>query len=204
MIHLFTPRGLPVDVPEYDFEDITPKFNYQENELALQYYIKHGYVVFRRAVDPFTCENLISAWSSEVKPSNSFIYRQATAKAERHIFNSNGWVMNPILNLQSLNPREFPKFRRLGTHRILTNPVLVSALRTILNDDPIIVQSMYFECNSATWEHQDTYYLDSEHLGSMTAAWIALEDIGAKAGRFFVCSGSHHIDLGLHTIEQYC
>ena len=36
---------------------------------------------------------------------------------------------------------------------------------------------MYFEGNSATWEHQDTYYLDSEKVGCMIAGWIALENI---------------------------
>ena len=55
---------------------------------------------------------------------------------------------------------------------------------------------MYFEGNSATWEHQDTYYLNSENVGSMAAVWIAIEDIDARAGRFFVCPGSHKIDLG--------
>ena len=33
---------------------------------------------------------------------------------------------------------------------------------------------MYFEGNSATWEHQDSYYLDDEDTGSMLACWIAL------------------------------
>ncbi len=32
----------------------------------------------------------------------------------------------------------------------------------------------------------------------MAAAWIAVEDIGATAGRFFVCPGSHQIRLGSH------
>ena len=54
---------------------------------------------------------------------------------------------------------------------------------------------MYFEGNSATWEHQDSYYLDSENIGSMAAAWIALEYITPYAGRFFVCPGTHRIEL---------
>ena len=53
---------------------------------------------------------------------------------------------------------------------------------------------MYFEGNSATWEHQDSYYLDDENTGMMTAAWIALEDIKADAGRFYICPKSHCVD----------
>lgn len=199
MIELKTPRGLPVNVPETDEEDPSPKFALNEIAAAVQYYDKTGYVVIRGAIDPEACERLKELWASEVKPSSSFIYRQATAKAERHVFNDKGWVMNPILNIQSIDPVEFPEFRRYGTSGILTNPNLMAILGQVLNSEPMIVQSMYFEGNSATWEHQDTYYLDSEKIGSMVAAWIAMEDISALAGRFFVCVGSHRIDMGLQS-----
>ena len=64
---------------------------------------------------------------------------------------------------------------------------------------------MYFEGNSATWEHQDTYYLDAEKLGGMSAAWVALEDISAKAGRFFICPGSHkNRDRKAKQGNEYC
>lgn len=197
MLRLETPRGLPVDVPEADYEDPSPKFCDTEHEAASGYYRDNGYVIFKRVIDPKECEALKALWAQEIKPSGSYIYRQATAKAEKNEFNEQGWVMNPILNLQSLDPREFPEFRTFGTRAFLTNRTLVSIIRHILRDDPLIVQSMYFEGNSATWEHQDTYYLDSERVGSMVAAWIALEDIAASAGRFFVCAGSHKIDMGL-------
>ena len=42
---------------------------------------------------------------------------------------------------------------------------------------------MLFEGNPTTWPHQDTYYLDSERIGGMTAAWIAVEDIKPGAGK---------------------
>ena len=54
---------------------------------------------------------------------------------------------------------------------------------------------MYFEGNSATWAHQDAYYLDSAEPGGMTGAWIALEDIAPGAGRFYVYPRSHLIDI---------
>jgi phytanoyl-CoA hydroxylase len=144
---------------------------------------------------------LRALWVSEVKPSNAFIYRQATAKVERHVLNDQGWVMNPILNLQSVDPRRYPKFRSFAVEQILTTPGLVQALGVLFGESPKIVQSMYFEGNSATWEHQDSYYLDSEHVGTMAAAWIAMEDIAPTAGRFFVCPGSHRIDMGSHSLK---
>ena len=155
-------------------------------------------MIVRAAVAPESCNAIRELWDREVKPSRDFIYRQATAKAERHVFNAQGWVMNPILNLQSVDPRKYPTFRSFATQQILTAPGLTRAPcgEHLLTEQPKIVQSMYYEGNSATWEHQDSYYLDSEHFGSMAAAWIALEDIDATAGRFFICPGSHKIDLG--------
>jgi phytanoyl-CoA hydroxylase len=196
MIELSTPRGLKVRVPETHEEDPSPRFHRNERERIRQYYEQYGYVVVSGLVASSDCDRLRLLWAREIKPSSGFIYRQATAKAERHVFNEQGWVMNPILNLQSVHPRRYPEFRAHAVDRILTAPGLVETFDLLLGERPKIVQSMYFEGNSATWEHQDSYYLDSEHIGRMSAAWIAMEDIAATAGRFFICPQSHRIDLG--------
>jgi phytanoyl-CoA hydroxylase len=202
MIELRTPRGLKAAVPESLSEDPSPRFALAQREALRSYYRDNGYVVVRGLIPPADCDRLRSLWANEVKPSQGYIYRQATAKAERHVFNEQGWVMNPILNLQSVDPRRYPEFRDFAVRRILTAPGLVQAFKVLLGEPPKIVQSMYFEGNSATWEHQDSYYLDSEHIGTMTAAWIALEDIAATAGRFFISPRSHQIDLGRQSVRN--
>lgn len=202
MIELRTPRGLRVNVPERSSEDPSQKFSLDETARIKSYYEENGYVIVRRAVAALECDRIRALWNQEVKPSRDFIYRQATAKAERHVVNANGWVMNPILNLQSVDPKAYPNFRSFAERRILTNPGLVGTFSALLAARPKIVQSMYYEGNSATWEHQDSYYLDSEHVGSMSAAWLALEDIGARAGRFFICPRSHTIDLGPQSYQN--
>src|SRR6202166_3487438 len=118
----------------------------------------------------------------------------------RAYYRDNGCVMNPILNLQSVDPRRFGKFRAFATESLLAAPQLRDLFRALLGDSPKIVQSMYFEGNSATWEHQDSYYLDSEKVGEMTAAWIAIEEIAPRSGRFFICPGSHKVRLDEHGI----
>lgn len=195
MINLKTPNGLKVEVPETLTEDVSLRFTVDQAEEAREYYAENGYVIFTEVLERKKCEEIRDAWDSEVKSSNRFIYRQATAKSERNVLNSKNWVMNPILNLQSLNPTYFGKLRRLAVEDGIASPKVRSCFKALLGEDPKIVQTMYFEGNSATWEHQDTYYLDSEHLGSMAASWLALEDISAKAGRFFVCPGSHKIKI---------
>ena len=128
--------------------------------------------------------------------------RQTTAKAEKNILDNNGWIMNPILNLQSLNPNHFGDFRSTAERYVFSNLSICKAFKSMLGEKPKIVQSMYFEGNAATWEHQDTYYLDSEKIGLMTAGWLALQEIKADAGRFFICPKSHKIDLGRQNIDD--
>ena len=195
MLNLMTPNDLPVRVPETHAEDVSEKFSLTTLESARAYYDTNGYVVIKSVLSPAVCDSARELWSDEIKTTDKHIYRQATAKAEKNTFNENGWVMNPILNLQSVDPRYFGKFRDHCTNSILTSKNTNKLLSFFLDDKPKIVQSMYFEGNSATWEHQDTYYLDSENMGTMVAAWIALEDIEADAGRFFVCPTSHKIEM---------
>ena len=195
MITLKTPNGLPVDVPEALVEDVSPKFTIEQTQEASSYYEMHGYVVFKGIIDKKQCEKIRSIWDAEVKPTQKYIYRQATAKSELNVLNENGWVMNPILNLQSLNPKYFGRLREAVVNDVLAAAKVQTCFEALLGEKPKVVQSMYFEGNSATWEHQDTYYLDAEKLGDMAAAWVALEDISAKAGRFFVCPGSHKIEI---------
>ena len=197
MIELSTPNNLSVNVPENLNEDESLRFNpYNNIDEAIKYYQSNGYVIFSNCVSKDICKQLKVLWDKEIKPFKGKIYRQATAKAEKHVLNDNNWIMNPIVNLQSLNPNLFGNLRSLADSQIFSDFTICKILNSILGSKPKIVQSMYFEGNSATWEHQDTYYLDSEEIGLMTAGWLALEEIKADAGRFFICPESHKIDLG--------
>jgi len=202
MLELTTPRGLPVRVPESPEEDLSPRFDPADLSAAAAYYRENGYVIVGKLFCAEVCELQRRLWEEEVKPFGGYIYRQATAKAEKHVFNDNGWVMNPILNLQSVDPRRFPRFRRHATESVLASANLGDVFTALLGEPPKVVQSMYFEGNSATWEHQDSYYLDSEKVGEMAAAWIAIEDIAARAGRFFICPGSHRLKLDAHGLDN--
>jgi phytanoyl-CoA hydroxylase len=202
MIDLTTPRGLPVRVPETLSEDPSPRFAVNQAAELRDYYAENGYVIVKSLFPPEVCDTQRRLWDQEVKPFGGYIYRQATAKAERHVLNEKGWVMNPILNLQSVDPKYFRRFRAHATESILAAQTLREIFRILLRDSPKIVQSMYFEGNSATWEHQDSYYLDSEKVGEMTAAWIAVESIAPRAGRFFICPRSHKIRLDDHNLAN--
>ena len=194
-LNLTTKNGLNCRVPETDIEDDTPKFNLPEHKSeAIRFYKENGFVIIKKIIDERKCNIFLKYWEKEVKTFKGFIYRQTNGKLEKNIFNKQKWIMNPVLNLQSLNPEYFSNLRSNFEKIIASNFSIADFIRNIIGDKPAIVQSMYFEGNSATWEHQDSYYLDDEDTGEMIAGWLALEDIEADAGRFFICPKSHLID----------
>lgn len=192
MYSIVSHTGDTIEIPATPAED-QPYFTVFDGA-ARDYYATHGYVVLRGLLPRDATAAARAAYAAEIKPFDGFIYRQTTAKAERHTLNDAGWVINPVLNVQSVSSRRFGGFRD-ATLACLTHPALTAAMTMLFNEPPKLVQSMYFEGNTSTWPHQDTYYLDSEKLGEMCAAWVALEDIAPNAGRFFVCPGSHEIDV---------
>ena len=190
-----TPSGFPCSVPlsSATTEPYSFSLPHQLTQ-ALSFYQSQGFVVVRQALSPFECDQIRSAWSSEIKSYKGKLYRQTTAKLEVNSFNAQGFVMNPVLNPHSLSPRRFPAICSLFDTCIADNSVTAAFLEGLYNCRAKLVQSMYFEGNSATWEHQDSYYLDSSTIGQMCAGWLALEDISPMAGRFFVVPGSHSSD----------
>lgn len=186
-----SPTGEVVDIPISDAED--PYLKLTTPTQLKDYYEEYGYVIKRNAIPKEICDQAINIFNQEVKPFNGYIYRQASANLERHIFTEGGHMLNSILNVQSLDSKHMNEFRTKGIE-VLTNKVVQDTMTSILEDKPKLVQSMFFDGNPITWAHQDTYYLDSENF-NMAGAWFALEDIEADAGRFYIYPKSHKIDV---------
>jgi phytanoyl-CoA hydroxylase len=193
MFAIKEPTGVTVSIPVDASEDYA-YFTPDDVRGIREYYDSQGYVVVRGVTPPDLCDRAHAAFEREVKPFDGFIYRQASANPERHHFSDAGYMLNSILNVQSVDPRRFPEFRRLGSE-IVTQSRMQKIVQGLFDEPGKVVQTMYFEGNPVTWPHQDTYYLDSERIGAMTACWFAIEDIRPGAGRFFVYPGSHLIDL---------
>jgi phytanoyl-CoA hydroxylase len=185
------------DLVEMDDESgfIRDPFLQMEKCGALRaFYDTNGYVVAAGLIPPELCDRVLGAFRAQVKPYDGYIYRQTTQNPERHVLSPAGFVLNPILNVQSLPEREFGTFRNAALN-VLTHQNLRLIVAELLDEQPKIVQTMYFEGNPVTWAHQDTYYLDAETVGTMVGAWVALEDIAVGAGRFYVYPGSHKLDM---------
>jgi phytanoyl-CoA hydroxylase len=185
--------GRKIEIPFGEKDDYS-YFTQDQFEDIRKYYDVNGYVVIRGLLPRDLCDRATALFETEVKPYGGFIYRQASGNPERHVFTNEGFMLNPILNVQSLDRRRFPGFRQAGLD-LVTHANVRRAVSTILGEPGKVVQIMYFDGNPVTWPHQDTYYLDAEEIGRMTAVWVAVEDIAPGAGRFFVYPKSHVIDM---------
>lgn len=192
------PDGRRISIPVAVEAGLDP-YPLPENPGALRdFYDRYGYVVVRGLVPEALCEAVLDAYRREVKPYDGFLYRQpSSGRAEKHVFSQDGHLLNSILNLQDLDPRNFQAFRAAGLE-VFSDARLQNVVSALLGESAVLVQSMFFEGNPVTWAHQDTYYLDSTAIGRLVAAWIALEDIRPGAGRFYIYPKSHKIDLVRH------
>lgn len=187
------PTGARIHIPT-TADDDHPYFDAGQSEAIGLYYRQHGYAVVRGLLPPEQCRAAMARFRDEVKPYRGHLYRQATAAPERHVFTPDGFMLNPILNVQSLDPRRFPWFRHIGVE-LMTRPAVQQVVEACLGEPGKLVQSTYVEGNPQTWARQDSYYLDADRIGGMVGVTFAMEDIAPGAGRPFVYPDSHRIDL---------
>jgi phytanoyl-CoA hydroxylase len=193
MFDIHGPAGERLSIPVDRSED-QPYFGVDALDEAHDYLLENGYTVIRGIVPRTMCEAANAAARGELARYKGYLYRQTTANPELHAFNDRGFLMNPIQNVQDVPSAALGRFRG-ATLDILTHENVQRVLDVFFAEPGKLVQSMYFQGNTATWAHQDTYYLDAEEIGTMVAGWFALEDIQPGAGRFFVYPRSHLIDM---------
>jgi len=191
MLEAPSPTGTVLRVPETPTEDAA-YFTTEEPDEARAYYDEYGYVVLRKVVLPSLCSRALEAFDRVGRFSRIPMLRQKNMRYERHTFSADGYLDNPIFNVQDLGSRALGPFRNAALD-ILTAPRVAEAVAVLLGCSRAkLIQSMFFEAPAGTWAHQDSYYQDSAAgLGGGIAGWYALEDIDAGAGRFYVCPGSH-------------
>lgn len=79
-------------------------------------------------------------------------------------------------------------------------PIIRDTLAQLLGDEAVGIQSMYFYKSPGSpgqAAHQDYYYIDNKP-NTLTAAWIAMEDVDEENGCLWVIPGSHKEGLLPH------
>jgi phytanoyl-CoA hydroxylase len=157
------------------------------------HYAQHGYVVLRDLVPRTRIQDLITLYARQIVPSRYPFFRQNANAYEPNKVSPHGYVQQSFLDVHDY--ARFPQFSR-AARDIFCAAALMAALRRVSGFETFaLMQTMLFDLNTETPGHQDWYYLDTVPSGNLIAAWIALEDIDERAGRFYVLPGSQQNDF---------
>jgi len=160
---------------------------------AIEFFHCFGFVVVRGVVPRDRCEAARETFLRVAKPYDGLLMRQTTTRLEHHNISEQGLMTNPILDFHKIDVDSLGGFRRAGLD-VLSEPKLAACLRALMHDDPVLVQTMYFESSRGTDPHMDAHFIDSTRPGSLIGCWIALEAIHPEGGRFTFYPGSHRLD----------
>ncbi len=77
--------------------------------------------------------------------------------------------------------------------KVLLAPNIVRFLTLIFDAEPLLFQSLTFECGSEQGMHQDSAYVVVNSPMEFVASWTALEDIQPDSGELQYFEGSHRL-----------
>lgn len=166
---------------------------------AQEYYEANGYYVYRNLISSDRIDQLLKRYKQDIVPSRYPFFRQNTDRYESNKLNSYGYIQQSFLDIHDY--KKFPEFSKCAKE-IYTSLEIRNALTEITGFESFyLMQTMLFDANTETQSHQDCWYLDTVPNGHLLAAWIALEDIDERAGRFYVVPKSHFLDFYNNTPE---
>lgn len=190
MLDLQDLAGQRVFVPETIAED-RAYFTPDRLAEAAEYFDENGYVVIRGLLSTALCDRIKASFDASMRDSRMPVLRQHNQRYERNRIDADGFLANPILNVQDLQSGRVDAFKTAALDA-LTNEAVKAITSSFLGERTRLVQSMYFEAPAGTPAHQDSYYIDSgTEIGASVAGWFALEDVDAGAGRFYVYPRTH-------------
>jgi phytanoyl-CoA hydroxylase len=150
---------------------------------ALTTWITDGYWIAPAAVDPAAIERLAddveALWtardgSAVVEIDGQYLPLSAELRAERC----------KLVDLYARSPAAL---------ELALSPAILSFLRLVFAEQPLLFQSLSFERGSEQPIHQDTAYVVVTPPLHFAATWIALEDIAPGSGELAYYPGSQNL-----------
>ena len=150
---------------------------------------ERGYLVFERHFDMLGIDQVLEAIETQLQKSGKRVVVDDLRKGGR-----------TFLALSDFPQHRHFKFNDLylendAVRRMALDPTLVAALADSLGDEPVLVNSLYFEQSSTQGRHIDSLYMTPRTPGNVIATWTALEDVHPDAGPLRYWPGSHQIPL---------
>lgn len=160
-------------------------------------FFQDGYLHLNSLLSSALCDQLKHAFENEVKQEKQPLLRQRSVTFETHQYTSQHYMENALLDVHNSKLYPFQYFPKSAL-KILSDIKFLDIIAYALNDNPVLVQSMFFESSKGTPEHFDKFFLGTEEQLPMLGVWIALEDIHEDSGQFYVYPGSHDYQFKAH------
>ena len=157
----------------------------------IDYYFENGYIIFRNVISKDKIDNLVNLFDL-FKKGNNLFYSQSDHnwRKTKGDIDDFGLLSSSLLNFTDL-----PWAQRLARsgRDILISKEIFNCINLVLPnyDNFYMRQNMYFDKSTGTVDHIDSWYLDSDPMGSLIACWVALENISGDGGSFHVYPKSH-------------
>ena len=154
--------------------------------------------VYKSIVSNDLIDSLIASHEKFKGKRSSYFRSQGTLAFEKPIIDELGNQINSIQNPHLLGiSNEFSSLVK----NIIYSDEIFQCVKDFMGSNEIThYQSMFFDRSTATAMHQDTWYLDTTPAGGLIGVWIALEDIKADAGSFYIYSD--FVDRKLSSVEM--
>ena len=153
-------------------------------------YQKQGYVIFKSLISELKIKRILEELAL-FKKSNKLYYSQSEHNWRRIKGDLDQYG---LLECSFENFTDLPWALNLSKsgRDILQSNEILNALRGISDHkDFCMWQNMFFDKSTGTIDHIDTWYLDTNPMGKLFGAWLALEDINGDGGTFHVYPKSH-------------
>ncbi len=154
---------------------------------------EEGYLLCKSLIKPDLCDQVRNSFKNEIKPWPGALLRQRTVAYENHRFSKNGNMVNPLLDVHRMDRDLFDDFTS-AVYRMFSDIGLNFTLSQIMGNDPVLIQTMYFESSKGTTPHFDHFFVSEQNNGKMFGIWVALEDIKPDAGQFYLYPKSHLLE----------
>jgi ectoine hydroxylase-related dioxygenase (phytanoyl-CoA dioxygenase family) len=155
----------------------------QEDADAIAQFIDHGYVIFRNCVDSRLIDDYLRFFEQSFVRPPPGIY----AHTDQQVVELSHALYDKVAKVSDLH-YYYPKAGRLifaaRIRRFLTK---------IYERPPVVFQTMTLRKGSQEPLHTDTGPLTLTEPLSLTASWIALEDVKSDAGPLEYVPGSHRV-----------
>lgn len=157
------------------------------------YYNQHGYFIAPNLVSVTLIDELLSHYRHQIVPSKKLFFRQTKNRYEINAKTEHGYIVQSFLDIHGYST--FPEFSGITLEILFSTPIINMLTQLTGSPSHNLMNSVLFDANAETAPHQDCWYLDTIPSGNLIAAWIALEDIDERAGRFFVMSETMQEDF---------